>query len=244
MVKGKGVFILSIFFTILLSPALFPYRAFYSTAQEKKAVVPIIIGSSFGKVYVRPKVKPLNEIKMKNVVKQKLDFSCGSATVATIFKYYLGLNVTEEQVINGLFRVGNVKKIIQRKGFSLLDIKKLAVALGYRAAGYRTDLVGLIKIGKPAIVSITIGRYKHFVIFKGYRDGKVFLADPSRGNTVMAAWEFEKMWYKNIALVIFPKDESAKFGISDEELSYIKSDFMRQSLYRQAIPGYKTFSDF
>jgi len=184
------------------------------------------------------------QIKMKNVVRQKLDFSCGSATVATIFKYYLGVDITEEQVINGLFKVGNVKKIIQRKGFSLLDIKKLAVALGYKAAGYKTDLRGLIKINKPAIVSIVIGNYKHFVIFKGYRDGKVFLADPSRGNTVMASWEFEKMWYKNIALVIFPKNENAKFGLSDEELSYVKSDFMRQSLYRQAIPGYKTFSDF
>ena len=244
MVKGKGVLILSIFLTILLSPVLFPYRAFFSFGQEKKAAVPVIIGSSFGKVYLRPAVKPLNEIKMKNVVRQKLDFSCGSATVATIFKYYLGLNVTEEQVINGLFKVGNVKKIIQRKGFSLLDIKKLATALGYRSAGYKTDLKGLISLNKPAIVSIVIGKYKHFVIFKGFKDGKVFLADPSRGNTVMTAWDFEKAWYKKIALVIFPKDEKAKFGISDEELSYVKSDFMRQSLYREAIPGYKTFTDF
>ncbi|WP_457625881.1 C39 family peptidase [Persephonella sp.] len=244
MAKGKVFTFFSALFLSIVSPGLFPGHAFYTKAQEKEASVPIIIGNNFGKVYVRPKVKPLNEIKMKNIVRQKLDFSCGSAAVATIFKYYLGLNVTEEQVINGLFKVGNVKKIIKRKGFSLLDIKKLAVALGYKAAGYKIDLKGLSKINKPAIVSINLGRYKHFVIFKGVRNGRVFLSDPSRGNTVMSAGEFEKVWYKNIALIIFPKNEKANFGISDEELNYIKSDFMRQSIYRQVLPGYKTFSDF
>ncbi|WP_456393371.1 C39 family peptidase [Persephonella sp.] len=202
------------------------------------------IGTSIGKIYVRPKVVPLNRIKMRNVIKQKLDFSCGSAAVATLFKYYLGLNVTEQQVINGLFKVGNVQKIIKRKGFSLLDIKKLAVALGYKAAGYKTDVKGLASLGKPAIVSITIGKYKHFVIFKGVRNGRVFLADPALGNTVMSVGDFEKIWYRNIALVIFPRDDKAKFGISDKELNYVSSDFVRQSLYRPILPGYRSFSDF
>ncbi len=241
MVEGKGLKLTLILLFFFFIPFLSLSHVF---SQERKTEIPVIVGSSFGKVYLRPKVMPYNEIKMKNVVKQKLDYSCGSAVVATLFKYYLGLNVTEESIINGLFRVGNVKKIIKRKGFSLLDIKKLAVALGYKAAGYRTDVRGLAKIGKPAIVSITIGNYKHFVIFKGIRNGRVFLADPSVGNTVMSVGEFERVWYRNIALVIYPKNETGIFGISDEELSYVSSDFVRQSLYSNGIPGYKTFSDF
>ena len=241
MVEGKGLKLILIFLFFHFIPFLSLSHVF---SQERKAEIPVIVGSSFGKVYLRPKVVPYNEIKMKNVVRQRLDYSCGSAVVATLFKYYLGLNVTEESVINGLFRVGNMKKIIERKGFSLLDIKKLAVALGYKAAGYRTDVRGLVKIGKPAIVSITIGNYKHFVIFKGIRNGRVFLADPSVGNTVMSVGEFERVWYRKIALIIYPKDEKGIFGISDEELNYVSSDFVRQSLYRNGIPGYKTFNDF
>ncbi|WP_456383444.1 C39 family peptidase [Persephonella sp.] len=242
---GEKGFIFFISISVLhFSPYLFPGHVFSANAGERLAEIPVAVGTGYGRVMIRPKVKPLNRIKMKNVVQQKLDFSCGSAAVATLFKYYLGLDVTEQQVINGLFKVGNVKKIIKRKGFSLLDIKKLAVALGYRAAGYKTDIKGLVSIGKPAIVSITIGKYKHFVIFKGVKNGRVFLADPALGNTVMSVGEFEKIWYRKIALVIFPRDNRAEFGISDEELKYVGSDFIRQSLYRPVLPGYKSFSDF
>jgi len=85
MAKGKVFTFFSALFLSIVSPGLFPGHAFYTKAQEKEASVPIIIGNNFGKVYVRPKVKPLNEIKMKNIIRQKLDFSCGSAAVATIY---------------------------------------------------------------------------------------------------------------------------------------------------------------
>ncbi|WP_456401349.1 C39 family peptidase [Persephonella sp.] len=212
--------------------------------KKEKTQMNIVIGSSFGKISIRPVVKPISEIKRKNLIKQKLDFSCGSAAVATIFNFYLGENVTEEQVINGLFKVGNVHKIIKRKGFSLLDIKKFAQAMGYKAAGYKTSLEGLVSLNKPAIVTIVIGKYKHFVVFKGVYKGRVFIADPALGNTILSAEEFKKIWYKNIALVIYPKEDNKKFEISKEEKIWVDTHTLRQSMYNQLVQSFRGFNEF
>ncbi|WP_457644382.1 C39 family peptidase [Persephonella sp.] len=212
--------------------------------DKTKAKINLQIGSSFGRISIRPVVKPISEIKRKNLIKQKLDFSCGSAAVATIFNFYLGEKITEEQVINGLFAVGNVKKIIKRKGFSLLDIKKFAQAMGYKASGYRTTLEGLVSLNRPAIVTLIIGKYKHFVVFKGVYKGRVFIADPSLGNTILSAEEFKKMWYKNIALVIYSKDENKRFEITEEEKIWVDTHALRQSMYNQLVQSFRNFNEF
>ncbi|WP_200762612.1 C39 family peptidase [Nitrosophilus alvini] len=214
--------------------------------ESRPNSVPIYISGKFGTIVVRPKVKSATELKTKNIVKQKHDFSCGSAAVATLFKYYLNDPVTEEQVIKGLFHFGNKKKIIENRGFSLLDIKKLANALGYKVGGYKTDVEGLVTLGKPAIVTIVIGNYKHFVVFRGVHKNRVFLADPALGNTIVSVKKFEKMWYKNIALIIEPKGNRKldKLAISDEDLVWVRSDAIRNSLFLQQIQSFKSNTEF
>ncbi len=200
----------------------------YEKREDKEALVRVISGEGFS--YLTKVKKPQSYLKEKHLVKQELDFSCGSAAVATIFNYYLGEHVTEKEVIEGLFKVGNVKKIIKRKAFSLLDIKKFAEYKGYKAVGYRTDVKGLVKLGKPAIVTLELGNYKHFVVFRGVRKGRVFLADPALGNTILSVEEFERMWYKNIALVIEPKEEPKenRLAITDEDMQWVQEEKVRQ----------------
>ena len=190
---------------------LFLPAALCAAESEPLCEMSIPIGSGpFGSMTIKPKVKPASAFKDRNIVKQTYDYSCGAASTATIFKYYLGDPITEEKVIDAMFKAGNVDKIVERKGFSLLDIKKFAEYMGYRAIGYKTDMDGLVALNKPSIVAILLREYKHFVIFKGMDKGRVFLADPALGNTTVSAREFERMWYGNIALVIEPKEGSGR----------------------------------
>jgi predicted double-glycine peptidase len=205
--------------------------------EDREAEMNISVGSSFGKVTLRPKVKPFSAFKYKNIIKQGLDYSCGAASVATIFNYYLGEKISEENVIDGMFKVGNVDKIVERKGFSLLDMKKFAESMGYKAAGYRTDVEGLITLDKPSIVTIIIRDYKHFVIFKGVAEGRVFLADPALGNTTLLIEEFEKIWFENAALVIEPLDGKYVDGlkVNKEAMIMVSSDDLRRSLFYHSV---------
>jgi hypothetical protein len=210
------------------------------------AEMSIAIGGSFGRVVVRPKVKPASAFKDQNVVKQTLDYSCGAAATATIFNYYLGESVTEERVIDSMFKAGDVNKIIARKGFSLLDIKKFAEFMGYRAVGYRTDMQGLVSLDKPSIVAIILRGYKHFVVFKGIENGRVFLADSALGNTTVSLREFEQMWYRQIALVIEPRNDQARDGlkIRKEERIMVSSSDLRRSIFYNSILFSKTANEF
>lgn len=162
-------------------------------------------------------VKSLMELRSEHVVLQRRDFSCGAASEATILRYYLDLNIHEIDAINGLLAVakaeGTLEKIIERRGFSLLDLKRYAEALGFKSAGYRLEFQDLVDLGIPAIVPIIPSGYKHFVVFRGADDHFVYLADPSFGNLVESIAQFKADWYgyTNVALVIFrPENEKDK----------------------------------
>jgi predicted double-glycine peptidase len=194
---------------------------------------------------LRVKVEPASELKHRGIVKQQYDYSCGAAVLATLFTYYLGEEVDEGSVIKDLFRVGDVEKIRRRQGFSLLDLKRYALMKGYRATGYRATVEDLVKLGVPAIVAIDVGNYRHFVIFKGVYKGRVLLADPALGNTVVSVGEFRRIWVKNIALVIRPKNgDFKKKGFSEEDLVIVRDEFLRQIFVPQSLPVYRSIADF
>ncbi len=214
-------------------------------AEEKRMPPVFISNGTYGGVMIAPPVKPFSEVKNKNVIKQKLDFSCGSAAVATVLNYYLGLKVTEDQIINGLFKVGNLELIMKRRGFSLLDIKRFITLLGYKAVGYKTDIKHLQMLKKPAIVTIVLGKYKHYVVFKGVKDGRVLLADPAFGNMILPVEEFKNIWYRNIALVVYPPgDKEIDSLMSEEEQIWVKNDTLRTTLNTLLPAMFKSFKEF
>ena len=53
---------------------------------------------------------------------------------------------------------------------------------------------GLPRLGGPVIVFIEPRGYKHFVVLRGTRGDRVYLADPSRGNIRMPAYRFLDSW--------------------------------------------------
>ena len=89
--------------------------------------------------YLRKPMTTFRDLKTRNLVFQQYDFSCGAAVISTLLTYYFGERVGERKVISGLFKEVNMQKVLKRKAFSLLDMKKFARARGYKAVGYLMD---------------------------------------------------------------------------------------------------------
>lgn len=181
-------------------------------------------------------VKPLSEFSSRNIVKQQYDYSCGSAALATLLNAHLGESLSEEQVVQGLMRYGDPKKIEERRAFSLLDMKRFVEVLGYKASGYKAEFEDLKKIGKPAIVPIEFYGYKHFVVFRGIYQGHVFVADPFMGNTSYTVERFVDMWPQKIVFVVSDGDlHLDALKLTNEDLRIIDID-MAKSLAIDSLP--------
>ena len=96
----------------------------------------------------------------------------------------------------------DAQKVLKRRAFSLLDMKRFAEARGYKATGYRMDLEFLVGLDQPVILPVTIRGYKHFVVFKGLVGDRAVIADPAFGNYTMRASRFVSIWATSIGFVL------------------------------------------
>lgn len=167
--------------------------------EDEVVVYPDIPGIHLAQRY---EVKPASVFKDENIVKQQFDYSCGSAALATLLNYYLGEELTEQQVIRGLMEYGDANLISQRRAFSLMDMKKFVTVLGYQGAGYTADLEDLKKLNGPCIIPIEFSGYKHFVVYRGIYSDHIYFADPFMGNISFTIKEFQGMWHKNIVFIV------------------------------------------
>ncbi|TMH28050.1 MAG: peptidase C39 family protein [Betaproteobacteria bacterium] len=176
-------------------------------------------------------MEPHSEFKYRHIVRQAYDYSCGSAALVTVMNNYLGIAVSEQQAMEGMLAHGEREKIIARRGFSLLDMKRYLATLGADAAGFRADLNDLATLKQPGIVPIDYAGFKHFVVFRGLRDGKVFVADPSAGHVIFSVAEFTKLWDRNTLFMLYPPKSKpttlANLSLTDRELGVIDGDLIR-----------------
>lgn len=177
-----------------------------------------------GDLALNKKVKSLREIRDENVVKQTTDYSCGAAGLATILNYHLHEQISEKEIIGGMLKTTDLKKVQQRKGFSLLDIKKFVQSKGYAVAGYQMDLDFLRQLGKPVLVPIKFKDYRHFVVVKGVIADRVFVADPAMGNMSLKINSFMNIWQDGIGLVVEDKSrkvESSQLLVKADDLDIV-----------------------
>src|SRR5262245_40033528 len=130
------------------------------------------------------------------VVKQRFDYSCGSAALATLLSYGLNDPVDETTLLRTLLEPLPPGELaaLQKKGLSLLDLQRLAQKRGHKAQGFRLHASQLAKLSRPVIVYIKPGGYEHFAVLKGVQGDRVYLADPSLGNVRMPLYRFFDMW--------------------------------------------------
>jgi len=161
------------------------------------------IKTGFNGVNIQKRILSVKELRFKNLIKQKYDLSCGSAALASILKYYYNLDIGEEEIIKDILTHSDIKKIKSR-GFSMLDLKESAERMGFKAEGYKVFVEKLPLVKLPTIILLDTNGYQHFVILKGIKGNKVFLADPAYGHKVMSIDDFKKSW-NNILLAVFGK---------------------------------------
>lgn len=138
-------------------------------------------------------ISNVEERRFAGVVRQRFDFSCGSAALATLLRYHYGENVGEKDTFVGMWRDGDRAKIRQA-GFSLLDMKRYLASLHLNSNGYKVNLDKIQQTGVPGIVLIQVKSYRHFVVVKGVDREEVLVGDPALGLRAIPRPEFEKAW--------------------------------------------------
>jgi predicted double-glycine peptidase len=156
-----------------------------------KPIIPMRNGAEVA-VYNLP-VMTWRDIPFRSVVRQQYDYSCGSAALATLLKYHYGRPTSESDAFSWMWKTGD-QPAIQKVGFSMLDMRAYLKAIGYKADGFRINLDQLERMQTPAIVLLTIGQYKHFVVIKGINAQKVLVGDPALGLLIINRPVFDKMW--------------------------------------------------
>jgi uncharacterized protein len=157
------------------------------------------------------KMTSLKEARFRNTIRQKYDFSCGSAAVATLLTYQYAYPIDEQSAFDVMYANGDRRKI-NREGFSLLDIKRFLASRGFEADGFEVPLEKLDEEGVPAIVLIDERGYHHFVVVKGYKNDRVLIGDPARGTRSMSRRRFDDMWKNHIVFVIHNERDRAIFN--------------------------------
>ena len=152
------------------------------------------------------------ELKRRNIVMQKTDYSCGAAALATVCKYYWGDNVGEDEFLRALDSILTDQEIIDRikNGLAMSDLRRAAVDVGYQSVVGKTTFEKLKEVKVPVIVGISPEGHDHFVVFRGTYDGWVYVADPIRGNLRMPIPEFTKQWQENAILVVHKPGKKVK----------------------------------
>lgn len=157
----------------------------------------------------------LKEARFKTTLQQKYDFSCGSAAIATLLTYQYGRKVDEAEVFAHMYNHGDQKKI-RSEGFSLLDMRRYLQSQGLQADGFELPLDKLEEEGLPAIVLLDDNGYRHFVVIKGMRGGRVLIGDPARGTRAIARERFEKLWDNGVLFVVHNRRDLAQFNRADD----------------------------
>jgi predicted double-glycine peptidase len=229
----------------LLALLMATFAGLGATAQAHAQMAAFDIAGSGGEYNIP--VQSYSARKFKEVIKQRYDYSCGSAALATMLNRFYGHNITEKEALTAMYAVGDQEKI-RKEGFSMLDMKAYLDSIGYTADGYRDSLDKLRKVGIPAIALINANGYHHFVVISGVNDDSVVLLDSARGKRIMRRHDFEEQWNQilfiirnemNVAKASFNKKgtwaahQQARFNVPVNA-----TDLVSSALQNAYMPGY------
>lgn len=171
-------------------------------------------------------VKPVvnwKDAKYIDIIRQRYDFSCGAASLATLINGYFGRQFTEQQVLSVARARYSVAewRVKQKEGLSVEDLAFIAGKLGFASEAAAIGVSGLLQIKGPVLIHVNTGNYLHFTVFRGVKDGSVLLADPVIGNVRYTPARFKRE-FSGIALAIWkegtplPKEYSLLVNSRDE----------------------------
>ena len=145
----------------------------------------------------QPVFRNWRALRDAHLVRQERDFSCGLASLATLFTFYFGDVVGEESLLAQLFALddGDTEAHHRQHGVTLADLARLARQRGYRAAGLAVPIDALRGLRRPVLLSLNYRGLSHFSVLRGIdARGHVWLADPSWGNRQLSRAEFRSLF--------------------------------------------------
>lgn len=126
------------------------------------------------------------ELRDARIVKQDLDFSCGTASLATLLNEFYGQSLSEEELLIAMDKGDG------RASFD--DMARVLPEFGFRGGGYAASFEQLAQLKIPVIVYLKHRDNDHFSVLRGIDSNTVWLADPSLGNRTYSKSQFLKMW--------------------------------------------------
>lgn len=183
------------------------------------------------------------ELRQRNVVMQRHDYSCGAAALATILRYYWQDPVGERDVVAVILNMLTNEEILDRvkNGMAISDLRQAAVKMGYQSSIGTMSFADLCGARVPLVVPIRLQEYDHFVVYRGVADGRVYLADPIRGNVRPTVAEFCSQWQKHAVLAVAKPGASlprcSALSIRPEEvyLGSMTQEFLRKQTPQQLL---------
>jgi predicted double-glycine peptidase len=147
-------------------------------------------------------IKSWVEFKNENLTRQNYDYSCGSASLSTVMKYYYNQNISERDVLDVVLEMKGIDKEEKKKleeedtTLSFMDLSKYVETIGFKAVGLALGIETLKKLKAPVILFVKIRKNEHFTVFRGMDEHNVYLSDPSFGNTKIKISRFKEMFYQ------------------------------------------------
>lgn len=161
------------------------------------------LDARLGERQVNVAVRSLLEIRDHALVRQGWDISCGAAALSTILTHTYGAHHSELSIAVSILANADPAVVRARGGFSLLDLKRFAEAVGFEARGYGgLSVDDLASSPEPAILPVRIRGLDHFVVFRGRTANRVRIGDPAFGNLVISERRFARMWQSGIGMFV------------------------------------------
>lgn len=132
-------------------------------------------------------VRSWKSMRDERIVKQALDFSCGSASLATLLNGQYGESLSEKDLLQALDQ--------GEREASFDDMARVLPTFGYKAQGFASDWKQLSQLRVPVVVYLKYWGQDHFSVIRGIDSTSVWLADSSFGNRIFSRKEFLDMWY-------------------------------------------------
>ncbi|HEY9701170.1 MAG TPA: cysteine peptidase family C39 domain-containing protein [Allocoleopsis sp.] len=154
---------------------------------------------------------PYRILRYENVVGQADWFTCGAASIATLLKYYYGIDTTESEILNlAIKAMEGTGKDPRKNGLTLLSMQQALTGKNIRSKGLKIspqDLKNYFqKGGLPLILHVTKPQL-HYIVAIGMINDWLIIADPSWGRRILPLNTLiQDKGFEGIVLITIPQN--------------------------------------
>lgn len=137
-----------------------------------------------------------------HVERQSLENSCGVAALATLLRFYWGVDTSEADLLKKLEAFIPKEEWSRKSGLSVADLVGFARMLGYWSEAFRGLRTSQLARAGPVLLYVEALGFGHFVVYRKTVGSWVYLADPAYGNVRVALPAFERLWKGRIVVAL------------------------------------------